>query len=127
MSATRPRWRRRSGGSAVTRSVGEGRLSGIVASLGISAGLCVHIGAAALGVIMLVVLPALVLVFAAGFVIGGVRAPVGAWLASLALMWLALIPMTILGVVVGLWVKGDAVQGLTTLLLLVLSCSIATT
>ena len=72
-------------------------------------------------VIMLVVLPALVLVFAAGFVIGGVRAPLGAWLASLALMWLALIPMTILGVVVGLWVKGDAVQGLTTLLLLVLS------
>ena len=70
---------------------------------------------------MLVVLPALVLVFAAGFVIGGVRAPVGAWLASLALMWLALIPMTILGIVVGLWVKGDAVQGLTTLLLLVLS------
>ena len=72
-------------------------------------------------VIMLVVLPALVLVFAAGFVVGGVRAPVGAWLASLVLMWLALIPMTILGVVVGLWVKGDAVQGLTTLLLLVLS------
>lgn len=33
----------------LTRSVGEGRLSGIVASLGISAGLCVHIGAAALG------------------------------------------------------------------------------
>jgi ABC-2 type transport system permease protein len=72
-------------------------------------------------VIMLVVLPALVLVFAAGFVVGGVRAPVGAWLVSLVLMWLALIPMTILGVVVGLWVKGDAVQGLTTLLLLVLS------
>jgi threonine/homoserine/homoserine lactone efflux protein len=33
----------------LTRSVGEGRLSGIVASLGISAGLCVHISAAALG------------------------------------------------------------------------------
>ena len=33
----------------LSRSVGEGRLSGIVASLGISAGLCVHIGAAALG------------------------------------------------------------------------------
>jgi threonine/homoserine/homoserine lactone efflux protein len=33
----------------LTRSVGEGRLSGIVAALGISAGLCVHIGAAALG------------------------------------------------------------------------------
>jgi threonine/homoserine/homoserine lactone efflux protein len=33
----------------LTRSVGEGKLSGIVASLGISAGLCVHIGAATLG------------------------------------------------------------------------------
>jgi threonine/homoserine/homoserine lactone efflux protein len=33
----------------LTRSVGEGRLSGIVATLGISAGLCVHIGAASLG------------------------------------------------------------------------------
>ena len=33
----------------LSRSVGEGRLSGIVASLGISAGLCVHVGAAALG------------------------------------------------------------------------------
>lgn len=33
----------------LTRSVGEGRLSGIVAALGISAGLCVHIGASALG------------------------------------------------------------------------------
>lgn len=33
----------------LTRSVGEGRMSGIVAALGISAGLCVHISAAALG------------------------------------------------------------------------------
>jgi threonine/homoserine/homoserine lactone efflux protein len=33
----------------LSRSVGEGRLSGIVASLGISAGLCVHVVAAALG------------------------------------------------------------------------------
>ena len=33
----------------LTRSVGEGRMSGIVASFGISAGLCVHVSAAALG------------------------------------------------------------------------------
>jgi threonine/homoserine/homoserine lactone efflux protein len=33
----------------LSRSVGEGRLSGVVASLGISAGLCVHVVAAALG------------------------------------------------------------------------------
>jgi len=72
-------------------------------------------------VIMFIVLPALVLVFAAGFLIGGVRAPVVVWLASLGLMWLALIPLTILGVVLGLWFKAEAVQGVTTLLLLVLA------
>jgi ABC-2 type transport system permease protein len=72
-------------------------------------------------VIMLIVLPALILVFAAGFVIGGVRAPVLVWLASLGLMWLALIPLTILGIVLGLWIKAEAVQGFTTLLLLVLA------
>lgn len=33
----------------LTRSVGEGRRAGIVATLGISAGLCLHVGAAALG------------------------------------------------------------------------------
>jgi ABC-2 type transport system permease protein len=72
-------------------------------------------------VIMLIVLPALVLVYAAGAVVGGVRAPVVEWLASLGLMWLALIPMTLLGVVIGLWVKAETVQGLTTLTLLALS------
>ena len=44
-------------------------------------------------VIMVVVLSALILVFVAG----GVRAPATTWLARLALMWLALLPMTILG------------------------------
>lgn len=34
----------------LSRSVGEGRLSGVVSSLGISAGLCVHVAAASLGV-----------------------------------------------------------------------------
>ncbi len=72
-------------------------------------------------VIMVIVLPALVLVFVAGGVIGGVRAPVGVWLASLALMWIGLVPLTVLGIVVGLWVKAEAVQGFTTLLLLMLS------
>ena len=69
-------------------------------------------------VMMLVVLPALLLVFAAGFVVGGVRAPLTTWLVSLALLWLALIPHAVLGLVIGLWVKADAVPGVTTLLLL---------
>lgn len=72
-------------------------------------------------VIMVVVLPALILVYAAGVVVGGVRAPLTVWLASLGLMWLALAPLTVLGVAVGLWVKAETVQGLTTLLLLVLA------
>lgn len=72
-------------------------------------------------VIMLIVLPALLLVFGAGFLVGGVRAPTGQWLVALGLMWLALIPLAVLGIVIGLWVKSEVVQGLTTLSLLVLS------
>ncbi|GAA3690763.1 ABC transporter permease [Microlunatus aurantiacus] len=72
-------------------------------------------------VIMVLVLPSLVLVFAAGFLLGGVRLPVGVWLASLGLMWAALIPLAILGIVIGLWVKAEAVGGVTTLVLLVLA------
>ena len=64
-------------------------------------------------VIMLIVLPALVLVFLAGCLIGGVGRR---WrLAGLARPALAgLIPMTVLGIVIGLWVKAEAVQGVTT-------------
>jgi ABC-2 type transport system permease protein len=72
-------------------------------------------------VIMAVVLPALVLVFAAGYIIGGVRAPAVDWLTALLLMWIALVPLTVLGLVIGLWVKAETVQPLTTLVLLVMS------
>ena len=67
-------------------------------------------------VIMLLVLPALLLVFAAGYVIGGVRAPCRPGWPPLGLLWLALVPLAVLGIVIGLWVKADAVQGVTTLL-----------
>ncbi|SDS97678.1 ABC transporter permease [Microlunatus soli] len=73
------------------------------------------------GVIMIVVLPALVLVFAAGFLVGDVRAPAATWAAALLLMWLSLIPVAVLGLVIGLWVKAETVQGLTTLTLLVMA------
>jgi ABC-2 type transport system permease protein len=72
-------------------------------------------------VIMVLVLPSLLLVFAAGLLIGGVRLPLGVWLASLALMWAALIPLAVLGIVIGLWVKAEAVGGVTTLTLLLLA------
>ncbi len=73
------------------------------------------------GVIMALVLPSLLLVFGAGFLIGGVRLPVSVWSTSLVLMWLALIPLAILGIVIGLWVKAEAVGGVTTLVLLLLA------
>lgn len=70
---------------------------------------------------LILVLPALVLVFAAGLIIGGVRAPVRDWVVSVLLMWVALIPMASLGLVIGVWLRGEAVQGLTTLVMLLLS------
>lgn len=72
-------------------------------------------------VIMIIVLPSLLLVFAAGFGIGGVRAPIGSWLASIGLIWLALIPLAILGIAIGVWVKTEAVGGVTTILLMALA------
>ena len=72
-------------------------------------------------VIMLLVLPSLLLVYVAGFAVGGVRLPVTVWLGSLGLMWLALIPLAIFGIVIGLWAKAEAVQGFTTLVLLLLA------
>lgn len=72
-------------------------------------------------VIMMLVLPALGLVFLAGAVITGVQAPASVWFGSLGLLWLGLIPLTVLGIVIGLWVKTEAVQGVNTLLLLGLS------
>ena len=73
------------------------------------------------GVVMVLVLPSLLLVFGAGYLLGGVRMPAHVWLASLGLMWLALIPLAILGIVIGLWVKAEAVGGVTTLVLLLLA------
>jgi len=72
-------------------------------------------------VIMVLVLPSLVLVFAAGFLVGGVRAPIGVWLASIGLIWLGLIPLAELGIAIGVWVKTEAVGGVNTILLLVLA------
>ncbi|GAB3754308.1 ABC transporter permease [Microlunatus parietis] len=72
-------------------------------------------------VTMILVLPSVLVVDLAGFLIGGVRAPLGVWLASIGLVWIALIPMIVLGLVIGLWVKTEAVGGLTTLLLMALA------
>jgi len=71
--------------------------------------------------VLVIVLPSLLLVFLAGFAIGGVRAPVEVWIASLVAMWASLLPLATLGVVLGLLVKGEAVQGLNTVVMMVLS------
>ena len=65
-------------------------------------------------VIMALVLPALILVFAAGRVHRRRPGAGRAWLASLGLMWSACIPLAVLGIVIGLWVKAEVVQGVTT-------------
>ncbi len=71
--------------------------------------------------VLVVVLPSLLLVFLAGFTVGGVRAPAGVWLAALASMWIGLLPLAVLGLVLGLLVKAEAVQGLNTVAMMVLS------
>ncbi len=71
--------------------------------------------------VLALVLPALVLVFGFGFAVGGVRAPLHEWVLSMLLMWVALVPLGALGLVIGVWVRGEAVQGLNTLVMLVLS------
>jgi ABC-2 type transport system permease protein len=73
------------------------------------------------GVIMLLVLPSLILVYLAGFAVGGVRLSIADWACSLGLMWLGLVPLTIFGIVIGLWVKAEAVGGATTLVMLLLA------
>ena len=73
------------------------------------------------GVIMLLVLPALILVYLAGLLVGGVRLPVLVWLASLGLMWLALVPMAILGTRDRAVGQGRGRAGVTTLVMLLLA------
>ncbi len=67
-----------------------------------------------------VVIPAIVVVFAAGAA-RGVRMPAQTWLASGALVLAALLPMVVLGLVIGLWLKPAAASAATTLTMLALS------
>lgn len=67
-----------------------------------------------------VVIPALGTVFVAGF-IQGVRLPMSIWAAMLALLLLALLPMVLMGLVIGLWFKPQTATAVTTLSMLALS------
>lgn len=67
-----------------------------------------------------VVVPALVAVFVAG-AIRGVRLEAATWLAVLVALLFSLLPMVILGVVIGMWAKPQTASVITTLTMLVLS------
>ncbi|MDO5684238.1 MAG: ABC transporter permease, partial [Propionibacteriaceae bacterium] len=65
-------------------------------------------------------LPALAAVGIAG-VFRGVRLPVATWFSILGLLILALLPMVVLGLVIGLWFKQQTASAVTTLTMLALS------
>ncbi len=67
-----------------------------------------------------VVIPAIGVVFAAG-ALRGVRLDAGTWLGSGALLLVALLPMILLGLALGLWFKPAAASAATTLTMLTLS------
>jgi len=67
-----------------------------------------------------VVMPAIAVVFAAG-ALRGVQMELGTWAASFSLILVSLLPMVILGIVIGLWFKQAAAGAATTLIMLVLS------
>ena len=66
------------------------------------------------------VAPAIVAVFLRG-VARGVRMPVGTWAATFGVLLAALLPMVLLGVVLGLWFKPQTAGAATTLVMLALS------
>ncbi|GAB3624589.1 ABC transporter permease [Mariniluteicoccus endophyticus] len=67
-----------------------------------------------------VVLPAIGIVFVAG-ALRGVRLPLSTWAVSFVLITLALLPMVLLGLVLGLWLRPTAAGAATTLTMLALS------
>jgi len=70
---------------------------------------------------MVAVLPALAVVFLAGATIGGVEGDPVAYLAAAGIVWLAMVPMVVLGLAISLWVKLEAVQAVLTIVMMVLA------
>lgn len=64
---------------------------------------------------LLVALPAIILVFLAGALIGHVRLPIQTWLGAGLGVWLALIPFAVMGLVIGFVATADSVQSLSVL------------
>ena len=70
---------------------------------------------------MALVLPAMALVGLVAAVSHDIRLPAGEWLAMLASMWIAILPLAFAGIAVGCLVPGDAAYGAISFLYLVLS------
>jgi len=70
---------------------------------------------------MLVAIPAIVLVFAAGAVVGHAQMSIAQWFESGIALWLGLIPYAVLGMIIGFVASIDAAQPLTMIVYLTLS------
>lgn len=72
-------------------------------------------------VAMIMVLPTLILILLAGFLIKGIELSALQWVQILVACWLGSLPFSLIGVVIGLATKPGSVQALTTMAFLMLS------
>ena len=70
---------------------------------------------------MVVVLPALLLVFGVAAVAKGVELGAGTWLAVLLAAWLSVLPFAAIGLLVGMAATPDSAQGMSTVVMLLFS------
>jgi ABC-2 type transport system permease protein len=70
---------------------------------------------------MLVALPSMLLVFAAGVLFEGVQLSAGTWAQLIVFCWLGVLPTAVLGLLIGLLATGDSAQAMSTVLMLALS------
>lgn len=69
---------------------------------------------------LVLMLPTIALVFAAGS-LNGVHLTGSQWLRSGLLIWVSMLPMVLFGLVIALWFAGDAAQPATTIIMIVLA------
>ncbi|GAA3432220.1 ABC transporter permease [Kutzneria kofuensis] len=70
---------------------------------------------------MLVALPSMLLVYAAGVLVEHVNLGAGTWAQLIVLCWLGVLPTAVLGLLIGLLATGDSAQAMSTVLMLALS------
>ncbi|MFI9386315.1 ABC transporter permease [Kutzneria sp. NPDC052558] len=70
---------------------------------------------------MLVALPGMLLVFAAGALLEHVNLSAGTWTQLIVFCWLGVLPTAVLGLLIGLLATGDSAQAMSTVLMLALS------